>query len=72
MKKHEKNLDDLRPVNYGTVGTYKDAETVIVDGVGWRHDGYYCNCMACPYVVFDITGCGACYGDMYHECRNHD
>jgi hypothetical protein len=53
-----------------TLGTYKDAETVIYDGQGQAHDGYYCDscCVGCPYAVSDLEGEAACYGDEYHRC----
>ncbi len=45
-------------MRYDTLGTYKDAETVIYDGQGWAHDGYYCgsDCLGCPYAVCDFKG----------------
>ena len=57
--------------NYNTLGKYKDAETVIVDGQGWYHDGYFCrySCSGCPYAVPDINGNLACYGEDYHKCK---
>lgn len=55
-----------------TVGKYPDAETFIRDHQGWMHDGYYCNCDACPYWVTSTDERMACYGDMYHECKNSD
>ena len=59
-------------MRYDTLGTYKDAETVIYDGQGQAHDGYYCSscCVGCPYVVSDFKGGDACYGDEYHICMN--
>lgn len=54
-----------------TLNKYPDAETVIYDGMGWAHDGYYCRYSAgCPYVVADCEGNCACYGDMYHRCKS--
>lgn len=55
-----------------TLRTYKDAETVIYDGQGQAHDGYYCSnrCVGCPYVASDFKGKDACYGDEYHRCIN--
>ena len=62
----------MRYDTLSTLGTYKDAETVIYDRQGWAHDGYYCDrrCVGCPYVVSDLEGDDACYGNKYHECIN--
>jgi len=46
----------------------KEPETVITDHMGWYHDGYYCNCAACPYAVADIEGNQACYKEEYLSC----
>lgn len=60
-------------MRYDTLGTYKDAETVIYDGQGWAHDGYFCRyCVGCPYVVSDFEGRPACYGDEYHICKDEN
>jgi len=52
---------------------YKDAETTIKDGMGHIHYGYYCDCMACPYVVYDEYGDSACYAKMFKSgCVDDD
>ena len=49
----------------------KEPETVIVDGMGYFQDGYYCDgCNgACPYCVYDVEGNGACYKEEYLSCE---
>lgn len=66
----ERKVTNMR--NYSTLNKYKDADTVIYDGMGWAHDGYLCpRCSAaCPYLVYDCNGSRACYCDMYHRCQN--
>ncbi len=49
----------------------KEPETVIVDGMGYFQDGYYCDgCNgACPYCAYDVEGNGACYKEEYLSCE---
>lgn len=53
-----------------TYGFFEDAETMIRDRQGYVHDGMYCNCMACPYIVEDVDGEMACYCDQYYQCKD--
>lgn len=50
----------------------KEAETIIVDGMGYYCAGYYCDgCNgACPYCVVDVEGNSACYKEEYDRCEN--
>jgi len=50
----------------------KDADTVIVDGVGAGHHGYRCYdcCGACPYLSTDVDGNMACYAAMHYVCKH--
>ena len=52
---------------------YKDADTVIADGQGWTHYAYrirFGECTGCPYLMDDINGNAACYGEMYKACES--